>query len=210
MVKFVAGPYVDFTDASYHLPAFYELFGRWGPVEDRGFWLKAALVSRNFFSCVANATTGLAPDRNHFDCSAMIESYGPDRGQPVPFSYDSWRTASNWSVDASWWHKDPRETVLSDHFQAFLISQGISTFVDRYTLEGKPLSVRHSTGMLAASTVAGLAATPGPNEKAFVEELWNTPIPNGEQRYFDGMLYLMSLLHASGNFRMADWDANAR
>jgi oligosaccharide reducing-end xylanase len=63
MVKFVAGPYGDFTDASYHLPAFYELFGRWGPVEDRGFWLKAALVSRNFFSCVANATTGLAPDR---------------------------------------------------------------------------------------------------------------------------------------------------
>ena len=207
MVQFVPGPYGNFTDASYHLPAFYELFARWGPAEDRSFWLKAADVSRSFFSCVANPQTGLAPDRSHFDCSPMSESYGPDRGQPVPFSYDSWRTASNWSVDASWWHKDPRETVLSDHLQAFLISQGISFFVDRYTLEGKPLSIRHSTGMLAASMVAGLAATPGANEKAFVDELWRTPIPNGEQRYFDGMLYLMSLLHASGHFRIADWES---
>ena len=204
-VKFVPGPYGNFTDASYHLPAFYELFARWGPAEDRTFWLKAADVSRQLFTGVANPVTGLAPDRSNFDFSPMIEAYGPDRGQPVPFSYDSWRTASNWSVDASWWHKDPRETILSNHIQAFLISQGITTFVDRYTLDGKPLSVRHSTGMLAATTVAGLAATPGPDQKAFVEELWRTPVPSGEQRYFDGMLYLMSFLHASGNFRLSDW-----
>jgi len=205
MVKFVPGPYGNFTDASYHLPAFYELFARWGPAEDHDFWLHAADVSRNFFICVANPTTGLAPDRSNFDCSAMKER----DGKPVPFSYDSWRTASNWSVDSSWWHKDPRQTTLSNHIQAFLIGQGISAFVDRYTLDGKPLAVRHSTGMLAASTVAGLAATPGSNEKAFVEELWRTPIPNGDQRYFDGMLYLMSFLHASGHFRMSDWDATA-
>jgi len=205
MVKFVPGPYGNFTDASYHLPAFYELFARWGPAEDHDFWLHAADVSRNFFICVANPTTGLAPDRSNFDCSAMKER----DGKPVPFSYDSWRTASNWSVDSSWWHKDPRQTTLSNHIQAFLIGQGITTFVDRYTLDGKPLAARHSTGMLAATTVAGLAATPGPNEKAFIDELWRTPIPNGNQRYFDGMLYLMSFLHASGHFRISDWDTKA-
>ena len=91
-----------------------------------------------------------------------------------------------------------------------MIGQGINAFVDRYTLDGKPLSVRHSTGLLATTTVAGLAATPGPDEKAFVNELWNTPIPNGEQRYFDGMLYLMSFLHASGNFRISDWQLGSR
>jgi oligosaccharide reducing-end xylanase len=32
--------------------------------------------------------------------------------------------------------------------------------------------------------------------------VWNTPIPSGEQRYYDGMLYLMSLMHCSGNFRI--------
>jgi oligosaccharide reducing-end xylanase len=56
--------------------------------------------------------------------------------------------------------------------------------------------------MLAAATVGGLAATRGANERAFVEELWRTPIPVGDQRYFDGMLYLMSLLHCSGDFRI--------
>ena len=70
MVKFVPGPYGNFTDASYHLPAFYELFARWGPAEDRDFWLHAADVSRNFFIRVANPNTGLAPDRSNFDFSA--------------------------------------------------------------------------------------------------------------------------------------------
>jgi oligosaccharide reducing-end xylanase len=201
MVRFIPDVGPGSTDASYHLPAFYELFARWGPVEDRDFWLKAAAVSRSLFSKVTGANTGLAPDRSNFDMTPIT---GRD-GQPTPFGYDSWRTVSNWSVDYSWWHKDSREMALSDRIQKFLISQGISTFADRYTLDGKPLSSRHSTGMVAATAVGGLAATPGPNQRAFVEELWRTPIPVGEQRYFDGMLYVMSMLHCSGNFKI--WGA---
>ncbi len=203
-IQFVPGPWGSFTDASYHLPAFYELFARWGPQEDRDTWLRAADVSRELFSRVTNPETGLAPDRSHFDFTPIIER----DGKPVPFSYDAWRVASNWSVDASWWHKDPRETTLSDHIQHFLISQGISLFADQYTLDGKPLSTRHSVGMVAATAAAGLAATPGADERAFIEELWRTPIPVGEQRYFDGMLYLMNMMHASGNFRIIDGAAN--
>ena len=123
-------------------------------------------------------------------------------GQPTPFSYDSWRSVSNWAADYNWWHKDPREVILSDRIQKFLISQGITMFADRYTLDGHPLSTRHSVGMLAAATVGSLAATPGPNEKAFVEELWRTPVPVGDQRYFDSMLYMFSMLHVSGNYRI--------
>jgi oligosaccharide reducing-end xylanase len=201
MVRFVPDVGQGFTDASYHLPAFYELFARWGPVADRDFWLKAAEVSRSLFSKVTGPSTGLSPDRSNFDMTPIT---GRD-GQPTAFGYDSWRTVSNWSVDYSWWHKDSRETVLSDRIQKFLISQGISRFADRYTLDGKPLSSRHSTGMLAATAVGGLASTPGPNQRAFVEELWRTPIPVGEQRYFDGMLYVMSMLHCSGNFKI--WGA---
>ena len=200
MPRFTAGVGPNSTDASYHLPGFYELFARWGPAEDREYWAKAADVSRDMFPKVVGASTGLSPDRNNFDETQIL---GRD-GQPTAFGYDSWRTVSNWSVDYSWWHKAPQERVLSDRVQKFLIGQGISTFPDRYTLDGKPLSSRHSTGMLAAATVGGLAATPGSTEKAFVAELWRTPIPVGEQRYFDGMLYLMSMLHCSGNFRIIE------
>jgi oligosaccharide reducing-end xylanase len=200
MIKFVANANVNFTDASYHLPAFYELWARWGPGEDREFWAKAADVSRDMFPKVTGPETGLTPDRNYFDYSQMI---GRD-GTPTPFSYDSWRSVSNWSVDYSWWHKAPAETVLSDRIQKFLYGQGIDKFVDRYTLNGKPLSDRHSVGMLATTAVGTLAASPGQISKAFVDELWKTPTPSGEQRYYDGLLYLMSLMHCSGEFRIIE------
>jgi len=200
MIRFL--PNVEFgsTDASYHLPAFYELWARWGPPEDRAFWAKAADVSREFFNQVAGPETGLTPDQSNFDGSAFI-GWG---GKPAPFGYDSWRSVSNWSVDYSWWRKEARETVLSDRLQKFLYGEGIDKFADRYTLDGKSLSTRHSVGMVATAAVGSFAATPGPMAKAFVETLWNTPVPSGEQRYFDGMLYLMSMMHCSGNFRIIE------
>ena len=198
MVRFVPETAIGGTDASYHLPAFYELWARWGPREDRAFWARAADVSRNFFVRVAHPVTGLAPDRSEFEGEPAM---GWD-GKPSSFAYDSWRTVSNWSVDYNWWGKDARQRTLSDHIQTFLNDQGIHSFADRYTLDGKPLSTRHSVGMVAATAVGGFAATPGPASKAFLQELWDTPVPAGEQRYFDGMLYLMSMMHCAGEFRI--------
>ena len=187
-----------FSDPSYHLPAFYELWARWGPVADRSFWKQAATVSRAYFSQVTDPATGLGPDRANLDGTQMIGR----NNQPVPFGYDAWRIASNWAVDFSWWRADREETVLSDRIQSFLFKQGIDRFADRYTLEGRPLSDRHSVGMLATTATSGLAAAPGAVERAFVQTLWQTPVPSGEQRYYDGMLYMMSLLHMSGQFRI--------
>lgn len=200
MIRFVPETSGVGTDASYHLPAFYELWARWGPQEDRAFWAEAADVSRDLFARVVGPETGLSPDRSHFDGSTMFTR----DGQSDPFGYDSWRTVSNWSVDYSWWGKDGRERTLSDRLQGFLYSQGVHSFLDRYTLDGRPLSTRHSPGMVAAAAVGGFAATPGPVSRAFLQALWDMPVPSGEQRYFDGMLYLMSLMHCSGEFRIIE------
>jgi oligosaccharide reducing-end xylanase len=200
MIRFVPEINSPGTDASYHLPAFYELWARWGPKEDRAFWAEAADVSRALFVRVTGADTGLAPDRSNLDMSPLV---GRD-GKPVQFGYDSWRTVSNWSVDYSWWHKAAQEPVLSDRLQKFLFNRGIHEFPDRYTLAGMPLSMRHSPGMVAATAVGGLAATPGATAQAFLQELWSMPVPAGEQRYFDGMLYLMSMMHVGGEFRVIE------
>jgi len=200
MVRFVPETNISGTDASYHLPAFYELWARWGPVEDRAFWARAADVSRAFFTRVTGPDTGLAPDRSEFDGTPATDW----SGKPSQFGYDAWRVASNWSVDYSWWGKDPRESELSRRIQTFLFGQGIDTFADRYTLDGHPLSDRHSTGMLAATAVASLAYEQSPVSDAFLKKLWDTPVPAGEQRYFDGMVYLMSMMHLSGAFRIID------
>lgn len=200
MIRFVPETDVVGTDASYHLPAFYELWARWGPKQDRAFWARAADVSRDLFVKVTDRNTGLSPERSNFD---MTPATGRD-GRPSTFGGDSWRTVSNWSVDYNWWGKDARQRILSDLIQAFLIRQGIHSFVDRYSLDGKPETTRHPIGMVATTAVGGFAATPGPNSRAFLQELWDTPVPTGEQRYFDGMLYLMSMMHISGEFRIIE------
>ena len=148
--------------------------GPLGTAEDRAFWAIAADVSRDMFAKVTGSETGLSPDRNYFDETQILRN-----GVATALGYDSWRSVSNWSVAYSWWRKDAREIALSDRMQKFLAGQGISKFADRYTLDGKPLSTRHSTGMLATTAVASLAASAGSTSKAFVEELWNTPVPSG-------------------------------
>ena len=124
------------------------------------------------------------------------------------FGYDSWRTASNWSVDWSWWQKAPQEQQLSDRIQMFFWSQGISKYGALYSLDGTPVAgpniesaVSPPVGLVATNAVASLAST-NRHGHDFVEALWAAPVPSGKMRYYDGMLYLMSLLHCSGEFRI--------
>ena len=198
MIRFVAETSIPGTDPSYHLPAFYELWALWGPREDRDFWTRAAGSSRELFQKAAHPETGLSSDRTDYDGKPLPNW----DGTPGMFAYDSWRTISNIAVDHSWFAKDARQSALSNRIQGFLFNQGLHTFADKYTLDGKPASERHSVGMVAAAAVGSLAATPGEVSTAFLEELWQTPMPAGEQRYFDGMLYLMSMMHLSGEFRV--------
>jgi endo-1,4-beta-D-glucanase Y/Tol biopolymer transport system component len=189
----------DHTDPSYHLPAFYELWARWGPVADRPFWAEAARVSRDFLQKTTNPLTGLAPEYAHFDGTPVIDSRNQ---RAATFGPDAWRTAANWSVDWSWWAADPRERDLSDRIQAFFESKGLETYGNRWTLDGKTeLETSHSPALVATNAVASLAATHA-RAARFVEALWNTDVPAGRYRYYDGLWYLMGLLHCSGQYRI--------
>jgi oligosaccharide reducing-end xylanase len=192
------------TDPSYHLPAFYELWALWGPVKDRSFWAGAARASRDFFQRATHPVTGLAPDYANFDGTAWA---APWNTNSADFQYDSWRTAMNWSVDWSWWAKDLRETELSDRLQSFFESKGMASYGNRFTPEGRQFGSDHATGLVAMNAVASLAVLNpvvaiNPRPQQFVEALWNTPLPTGQWRYYDGMLYLLALLHCSGEFRI--------
>jgi oligosaccharide reducing-end xylanase len=188
----------EHTDPSYQLPAFYEVWARCGPKTDRAFWAEAATTSREFFQRTTHPVTGLAPDYANFDGSPWAAPWTP---QSANFRYDSWRTAMNWSVDWAWWANDPREQTLSDRLQAFFESQAMTSYANQYTLDGKPLSKDRSTGLVAMNAVTSLAATQ-PRSRKFVEALWETPVPTGQYRYYDGMLYLLAFLHCSGEFRI--------
>ena len=186
------------TDPSYQLPAFYEVWSRCGPSADREFWGQTAEASRDFFQRATHPTTGLAPDYANFDGTPWAAPWIP---QSADFQYDSWRTAANWSVDWAWWNADVREAQLSDRIQAFFESKGVSNYGNRFTLDGRQLGNDHATGLVAMNAVASLAAT-GPRARKFVEAFWNTPLPTGQWRYYDGMLYMLGMLHCSGEFRV--------
>jgi len=189
----------DHTDPSYHLPAFYELWALWGPESDRAFWAEAAQVSRDFFQKTTHPVTGLSPEYANFDGTPWGGTWNSGS---VNFMSDAWRTAMNWSVDWAWWAKDIREQQLSDRLQAFFESRGINDYESHFTLDGRqPLVEYHSPGLVAMNAAASLAAT-HERSKRFVEAFWNMPIPSGLYRYYDGMLYMLSILNCSGQFRI--------
>ena len=185
------------TDASYHLPAFYEAWARVGPEDDRAFWREAAQASRDYFVAAAHPRTGLTPDYGNFDGTPWAASWRPESAD---FRYDAWRTAMNWAMDWSWWRADPRQVELSNRLQAFFEAQGLDGYDSLYGLDGQPLGGGQTTGLVAMNAVASLAAD-DPRRLDFVRALWERPVPTGRYRYYDGMLYLMALLHLGGEYR---------
>lgn len=188
-----------FTDPSYHLPAFYELWARWAK-EDRAFWSEAAAASRVLLRQAAHPRTGLMPEHTGFDGT-------PRRGRGrEDFRFDAWRTLANVGLDYAWFAADPWEVEQSNRVLTFLAAQGPAC-ANQFTLDGKPLSSDTSPGLFAMAAVAGLAANPE-LARPFVQRLWDTPIPTGQWRYYDGLLYFIGLLEASGRFQIHRVPAN--
>jgi oligosaccharide reducing-end xylanase len=183
----------SFTDPSYHFPAFYALWARWAD-KDQQFWRDAAAASRAFFKAAAHKQTGLMPDYAEFDGR-------PHPGDHADFRFDAWRAASNVAVDYAWFAADDWEVAQSNRLLDFFQRQGLGGYANQFTLDGKPLSSDHSPGLVAMNAVAALAAI-NDTAGAFVDALWEAPIPSGKWRYYDGMLYTLALLHVSGKYRI--------
>jgi oligosaccharide reducing-end xylanase len=184
----------SFTNPSYQLPAYYELWARWAK-RDNEFWSEAAQASREYFKKAANPQTGLMPDYADFTGTPYEDDSHKD------FRFDAWRTLSNVAVDYAWFVADPWQVEQSNRVLKFLASQGMDSFPNQYALDGTPLSAEHSTGLLSMAAVAALAADRETGEP-FMQALWDAPIPSGQWRYYDGMLYMLGMLHVSGNFRI--------
>jgi oligosaccharide reducing-end xylanase len=92
--------------------------------------------------------------------------------------------------------------------QQFFAAQGMGQYAGIYSLDGRdPTASSKATahspaGLVAMNAVASLAAPDSDQSRRFVEALWEQPIPSGQDRYYDGMLYMLGLLHVSGEFRI--------
>jgi oligosaccharide reducing-end xylanase len=191
-------PGSSFTDPSYHLPAFSELWARWAAdPADRAFLAKVTRISRELFKKAAHPRTGLMPDYSNFDGTPRTMPWG----NHDDFRYDAWRTLGNPALDWSWWRVDPWQVEQSNRVLTFLASHG-EKIPDRFKIDGTPVSTDFNTeGLIAMAAVAALAADREIGQP-WVQRLWDMPMPTGRLRYYDGLLTILALLQVSGNYRV--------
>ena len=187
------GNAATFSDPSYHLPAFYEVWAREAE-QDKDFWSEAAEASRQHFKDATNEKTGLGPDYSEYSGAAKNE------GNHGDFRFDAWRIAANIACDYAWWAQDDWATTHANRIQSFFYDQGVDSYGNQWSLDGKNLSPDHSPGLVAMNATASLASS-DKKSWSFLEDLWNISPTTGKYRYYDGCLYMMGLLHCSGKFR---------
>lgn len=182
------------TDPSYHMPAFYELWSKWAN-NNRQFWKECADKSREMYAKFANRTTGLMPDYAEF-------SGGARSGEHADFRYDAWRCAMHMATDYMWFKGSEIEKQQTKKLLDFFYGKGIKNYQALYKLDGTPIyGGDHSPGLVGCNAVGAMIYE---DDKAwdFVDDFFEMTFPTGHYRYYDGCLYFLSYLHASGNFKM--------
>lgn len=184
----------SFTDPSYHMPHYYELWARWAD-KDNDFWVEAATASRAYLKTAVHPQTGLAPNYSYFDGTPYHDAYNGE------FRYDAFRVGANLGVDYLWFRPDEWHREEANRLLGFFTAQGIDSYKAEYSLAGEPQVSHRSAGLIATNAVAALAADPAVG-RPFVQALWDLNLPTGKYRYYDGLLTLLALLQVSGNFRI--------
>ncbi len=198
------------TDPSYHVPAFYEVWAEYARDGHEQFYRDCADTSRAFLHRACHPVTGLNTDYTDFSGKPHSTPW-----MPAAFRYDSWRVPMNIAMDYVWFGKDKRwQEDYAGRIQNFLRSKGMDIFVDQFNPDGTQpdfilqaggyRKLRHSLGLVATSASVSLMNAKGSID--FVRALWNARLEPYEDGYFDpyydGLLYLFSLMHLSGKYRI--------
>ncbi|MCR5455488.1 MAG: glycoside hydrolase [Bacteroidales bacterium] len=210
----------QFTDPSYHIPAFYEVWAKWADDGRSDYWKECAKKSREFLHIAINDSTGLNPDICNFDGSPMPD-FGGKRNGSNNFRYDSWRVPMNIALDYEWSCADKDwQRQYGEKIQNFFYSQGINDYVDQYRVDGTkpegdeilppgsfPPALRHSVGIVSTLGASSVMCS-HPKAKEFVDALWNLkhePLADGfYDAYYDGLLRLFAVIHLSGRYRIIE------
>ncbi|MDR3286685.1 MAG: family 43 glycosylhydrolase [Prevotellaceae bacterium] len=204
------------TDPSYHIPAFYEVWARWANDGRSDFWLACADSARAYLHKSVDSKTALNADQNNYDGSVMERSFNGRTFRNDAFRFDSWRVPLNITLDYSWSCADKEwQQWYGKTFQNFLYLQGVKTFVDQYKTDGsKPdwilpaggkSALRHGIGLQATVAAVSLVCN-HPKSNEFIAQLWdleNKPFNDGYfDAYYDGLLQLFAFMHLSGNYKI--------
>lgn len=188
----------EFSDPSYCLPGFMELWARWSETNN-DFWAEAATAARTLLKESSHTTTGLFPDYCDFSGQPTKPDFaGYDTKQ---YKYDAIRCAMNVGMDYNWFRTDSaNQTAMMNRLMTFFKNDGYSH--GYFDWDGNNASGSYSEGMAGANGVGCFAVTDASLQKEVLTKFWNTSAPSGQWRYYNGMVYFLSLLHTSGNFKI--------
>ena len=146
LIKFI--PETEWSDPSYHLPHFYEVFAECADGQDRAFWSEAASASRAYLKTACNAYTGMNGEYALYDGTPYTEERF---GRHDWFYSDAYRTVANIGLDASW--NNVPDVALCDRaaaLQRFFLTHDRTCV---YEVDGTPVDERvlHPVGFLAAT-----------------------------------------------------------
>ncbi|MBO4267698.1 MAG: xylanase [Lachnospiraceae bacterium] len=205
LIRFI--PEADFTDPSYHLPHFYELFSMWADPADREFYKAAAGASREFLHSACHNRSGLCSEYSYYD-GTPYEKGGEIWGKHDWYYSDAYRTIMNIALDHIWFGKDKWQEEEGACFIGFMDRLGKDKWNRILEWDGTVRSedVLHPVAVIAVNAAAAalIEDTTDVSEAAqrFVRMFWDTPLRSGNRRYYDNCLYLFSFLLLSGRYRI--------
>lgn len=203
LIKFITE--CDFSDPSYHLPHYYELFALWANEEDRPFWKRAAHASREYLKKACHPVTGLCAEYADYDGTPRVTPKEQFGGRHDWYYSDAYRTIANIGLDYSWFAADDWACENANNIQKFYWETQNGETDGVYLIDGTPTGKKalHPVAVIATNAQASLAAD-GCYAKECVRKFWETPLRKGDRRYYDNCLYFFALLALSGKYRI--WD----
>ncbi len=207
LIRFI--PEVDFTDPSYHLPHFYELFSKWAYPQDRTFFAKAACASREYLHMACHEVSGLCSEFAYYDGTPY------EKGQEIWSKHDwyysdAYRTILNIALDHVWFDRDEWQVSEGARFLSCMCNRvGFSNWGKVLDIDGtvRTEDVLHpvaviATNAAAAALVDGTDPKASENARFCLDKFWNTPLRTGNRRYYDNCLYFFAFLLLSGRYRI--------
>jgi oligosaccharide reducing-end xylanase len=210
LVVFYPNAQNQFTDPSYNLPAFYEIYATDGPPGDAARWNTIADASRNLLVNSAHPTTGLHPDYANFN--GTPNNGGNPADAHDTFRFDAWRVIMNMAVDHAWSGQDPRWTAQANKYHAFfgdkLNADKSNVTNQTFALNGSNAAGGNSTA-LTSTLGSGAIASTAPNRLDFVNADWTVYQQSGQYRYYQVSVYILGLL-ATGGVYGYEWAGNTQ
>ncbi|MBO4337068.1 MAG: xylanase [Lachnospiraceae bacterium] len=198
-IRFIAE--CDFTDPSYHLPHFYELYAEYAYDEDKEFFLQAAKASREYWKKCCHPATGLSAEYAQYDGSPYPA--GKRFGRHDWYYSDAYRTMINIALDAIWCGTTGWAVENAGHFLDFYNARlEDGTWDGVFMIDGSAVDQKalHPVAVMASN--ASAAVFDREKARPWVEMFLKNGLRDGVRRYYDNCLYFFVYMLLSGNYRV--------